>query len=689
MSRARSAADLRPDRGRDVGAGRGALRAITIVGTAIAITLWIFSRTGTPFAGFDWIELMEFHKHYYREQLLAGHVPLWNPYVGFGRPFLADIETATLYPPNLLFLLPDFWALPLCIALHTGLILSGAIFFGRELKLAWGTSLLAGATFALGASLSGRLQGGQVQVFCTLAFLLWWWALAWRLWRAPAWRVAGAFAAVTAGCVLSGSPPFIWAMGWTVAVWLLAWSAGQPWRSFLRGAGALGAAGAWGLALAAVQFVPFLELLGQGNRARVNPAFANLSALPVRDLVSLVWPTTNAREFFWEMNLFAGVAAPLGLLFVPQVWRDRAGRAFFAVAIVGILLALEPLGIAGRLAPWLPGMGALRTPSRYAFAAGWSLFLMLLLAWRGWTAIIPRWRLMLVGLIQLGSLLWAVEAQARQYATWSRWADEDAIAWRAAEFAESLAPVPLRVGLKLDMVRANSGVLHGFSNLNAFANPGLARMWEAGHRLAGLSPRLDSPSLTLELAGQSRTALRKWGVQFGWDREQERFFFDPAASPRARAVYRMKLVSEASAAAQQWWDDAGDVVFLEGAGPVADGEAGTVLGARVLSITSYESDSVEVRWDSARAGWLVLAEPWYPGWQARVGETWVDTQPANGWMRAVAVPAGSQTVRFEFRPRSLRLGGIISGIALAGLIGALVWPRKKTDRDATRRLASV
>ncbi len=646
----------------------GAHRALWIGAIAVAITAWIFSRAGTPFAGFDWLELIAFHKYHYRAALLSGQLPLWNPYVALGRPFLADIETATLYPPNLVFLLPAVWALPISVALHVALILAGACVLGRELALGGRASLLAGASFALSAALSGRLQAGQIQVFCTLSYLPLWWALAWRAWRAPAWPATSALAVATAGIALAGSPPFFWAMGWVVAAWLAAWAAGQPWRALWRGALAVAAGGAIGLALAAVQLVPFFELLQQGNRPRLNPEFVAWGSLPVRNLMSLLVPSTDALKFYWEMNLYAGVLAPLGLVAIVFVWRDREARAFAVTALCGLALALAPLGLTGWLGSWVPGMGALRLPARYAIAVGWSLVLVSILAWqrRGSPgALRVAWGM---GMLQIGSLLWAVDRQSAHYAAAVPPAVETEIAARAAQLSGSAGPAPLRVALARDAVRSNAGVLHGFTNLNAFANPGLARVWDASHELAGVPPRTDNPALTAELALQPREALRRWGVQFGWDGPRRVFFFEPAACPLATAVSAAEFVPNAKEAAEHWWASPGGVVFLEGEAPAV---SPWVRESHALLVTVYSATSVEVQWQSPDAGWLVLGEPWYPGWRARVEDTWIDTRPANGWMRAVAVQAGSRRVRFEFFPRSVWWGAAITLVAAIGLLAML------------------
>jgi len=47
-------------------------------------------------------------RHYARERIRAGEVPLWNPYELGGNVLLANSQSAVLYPPNLLlYVLPS------------------------------------------------------------------------------------------------------------------------------------------------------------------------------------------------------------------------------------------------------------------------------------------------------------------------------------------------------------------------------------------------------------------------------------------------------------------------------------------------------------------------------------------------------------------------------------------------------
>jgi len=87
-------------------------------------------------------------------------------------------------------------------------------------------------------------------------------------------------------------------------------------------------------------------------------------------------------------------------------------------------------------------------------------------------------------------------------------------------------------------------------------------------------------------------------------------------------------------------------------------------------IVSESPNHLELTTRSKAAGLLVLSEVEYPGWQA-----WVDGQPtpvlrADTVLRAVCLPAGEHTVRFEFRPRDLAIGAIISCAALLVMVAA-------------------
>lgn len=87
--------------------------------------------------------------------------------------------------------------------------------------------------------------------------------------------------------------------------------------------------------------------------------------------------------------------------------------------------------------------------------------------------------------------------------------------------------------------------------------------------------------------------------------------------------------------------------------------------------------------DAPTAGWVVLAESWYPGWEATVDGRPAGILRANINQKAVAVPAGRHRVAFSFRPRSFARGAAVSGVALALLLGAAAVVARRSRRPVS------
>jgi len=76
------------------------------------------------------------------------------------------------------------------------------------------------------------------------------------------------------------------------------------------------------------------------------------------------------------------------------------------------------------------------------------------------------------------------------------------------------------------------------------------------------------------------------------------------------------------------------------------------------------SSTLQIDVQAPEAGYLVLSEFWYPGWQATVDGISQPVWQANGALRAVAVPGGQSTVVLRFAPSSWRLGLAAFGVGL-------------------------
>jgi hypothetical protein len=148
------------------------------------------------------------------------------------------------------------------------------------------------------------------------------------------------------------------------------------------------------------------------------------------------------------------------------------------------------------------------------------------------------------------------------------------------------------------------------------------------------------------------------------------------ALPRAWIARRASIADDATARARirSGAVDLSDEVLVDRL-PLHGAEAPAVHArARVVHDTGDEL-RVEVACDGA--GFLVLADTWFPGWQAeaidRAGQTRaLEIVRAMSCQRAVAVDASVATVVFRYRPVALRIGFACSAIGALGLM-LLAW----------------
>ena len=143
-----------------------------------------------------------------QRELLAGRLPLWNPYTYSGHPFLADVQAAVFYPIGNLFILLSLpfgpqWGmgaseagvrlyfLQVEAALHVALAGFFVYLLVRELTGDRLASFLAGCTFAF----SGYLTGYPPLQLAVLRTAIWLPLLLWLLLRAftqpTRWRWCG------------------------------------------------------------------------------------------------------------------------------------------------------------------------------------------------------------------------------------------------------------------------------------------------------------------------------------------------------------------------------------------------------------------------------------------------------------------------------------------------------------------
>ena len=169
-----------------------------------------------------------------------------------------------------------------------------------------------------------------------------------------------------------------------------------------------------------------------------------------------------------------------------------------------------------------------------------------------------------------------------------------------------------------------------------------------------------------------------------WDaiaaNEHVTFYRVPGADQarRYQVVYSARTVPAAAAARVALADPAFDPrreVILE-----ADDPGRVSGGSAPRACADPNPNCVAFQVTLDRAGWVVLADAYYPGWSASVAGKPALIQHANYAFRAVAVDAGEHTVVFYYEPLSLQLGLALSAMAGAlwiVLAGLTVWHARR------------
>lgn len=88
-----------------------------------------------------------------------------------------------------------------------------------------------------------------------------------------------------------------------------------------------------------------------------------------------------------------------------------------------------------------------------------------------------------------------------------------------------------------------------------------------------------------------------------------------------------------------------------------------------VTVVAYAEEQITVRVRAAAPGVLVIADTWYPGWEAMVDGRPTDLRRVNLLFRGIPVEAGEHEVTLVYRPASWRTGSTLSllGLALVGL----------------------
>jgi hypothetical protein len=650
-------------------------------------------------------DLGEFHlplRAFYAQQLVAGEPFDWMPSLYGGFYVSAEGQLGAYHPLHYLL----YRWLPLGAAFDLELLISypllfAGMYFLLQRFLAQSESALYGAlTFTFGGfCLLHFLHPNAIAIVAHLPWLLLAIDVALSAPKGP--RRATAYLAIgllTASQLLLGYPQYVWFS-------LLAEAAFAAWRAFavrasLRRVGALFLYALLGVAAAAVQLLPTLDLLRNSTRGDADLAFANTGSLHPLNLVQFVAPylfqTRVAGQNTHEAGLYVG-AAP----FLLCVWllsqRARWGRlaplvwATLVLGVASLVLAMGEAGGLYRLQQYLPVANRFRFPCRaivlvqFAAATGAATAFCMLLETargrapgeqrRGDRALFVTLALS-VALAVIGPFLWPQHVATAPLV----WTGPALIAIGTVllimaqhNVRGAMALLALFTAVDLVSYGLSYSVWGRTADLGAFARivslpPGVVRPrvvakevdgLRTGNRmlLAGVS-RVDGyaglePAKRLDYS--TRSAQRRAGVEYQFspasDKQGTAAQWTPVDSPAPRVRLVTRTPAEHAGATTS------DDLAIVAADPPVDLMPES-SGSAVVLADSPGHFSLESNAPSQQL--LVTTESYHDGWVATVDGRVIPIVRVDGDFLGCVVDAGQHQVDLRFRPWSLQLGRMIS-----------------------------
>jgi hypothetical protein len=603
----------------------------------------------------DYFQPLRFYTALY---LTTWNLPYWNPYNASGEPWLANPQTGAFYPPTWLFVFLRFEA---AYMLHLALHL---------MILGWGAYLL----FARSAGEGAALVGAVAMVFCgpvislvdisnNLATFAW---VPWVIWCGLERRPR--LAAVMLALAFLGGEPFFAACAAVIYVIVV-----RDIRHIaIAGVGAFG--------LSAIQLLPFLEMLRGSDRAARLSADQILrdSMNPLDWLRIAVPPSVSSTGFDPNLSqhfipiVYVGIGiVALALAGTAVSFRKPATIGWLSLLCAAIVISSGSyLPFAGDLVTRLP-LTLFRYPSR---VVPFGALAVIALATAGWARLRPnrRWVDLVVVLVVLVDLVPRVAPLLKTAPFEPMKTQYSPLIGRAAKI--------LRISERPPLDR--SAWIAGYANLYhrrfdaSSAAPVVSdsymRLHEAAINTGDLS-LLNLMSVGYVFAERMLSPLESLQTVRGVN-----VLGNPYARPQAEYQSRVRQFATHEEALQATISrTVRDGVPVSG-GEVSGGGTGAPASAAV-GFMAMDARHARVVMEAPADGILVITQQDAPGWRVYVDGKEREKLLAYGVFRAVSISRGRRDVRWEYTPRSLHIGAVMT-IITALLIQLSTFVKRSQQR---------
>ncbi|MBX7246454.1 MAG: hypothetical protein K1X53_13235 [Candidatus Sumerlaeaceae bacterium] len=729
----------------------------------------IIPKLAASYLGFPHNDIQNAYRHFVSfacEELFRGYLPVWNPYIFCGTPFLANTNSTIYYPPNLLLWLslPQPLALNVATLLHLALFAGGMTYLARCRGLSPTASAFAGSVGGLGAIMIPRIFAGHFTMVCTLAWVPLVLARQWLLLREPSFRNSTMLGLVFGALLLGGH----YQIGYyavlfcflTLLVMLANQDAENRRNWMLTQLRCHTVAMAVAIGLAAVEMVPVADSLRFSARSAEKTAewFTGFSMLP-KAYLGFVVPRIRMEIsaaagpwYWWEQPIYLGMI-PLALALGRMAGLARHGRFSWPAAALLFSIIMASVGLAPNadvVLRWVPGWAVFRGHGRillfgmiygillaaeqvdairrdgrravwgstlaaaFLCAIVWAtsrfipeglapkpsstdrLSLLpfgesvpLAWTWARYTATIAlgafavvsalRWKhavclLLALSAIDLVLHAWIpaqfITPAANSYAPKLFWkfARDNQSEGRIQSYASYLSSEP--VSQDVSVVGGNDISLSRYINTAFAAMSGKPKdVVQFDFTPPRRHPLLDAANLRFAAIPNNSGTTASRELEFVINHGRYSMFRRKSALPRAYVIPQATFIGESEAAVYDQLTTS-TVNFQRTVLLCDDSMAGKsegTAGDPVPASVAYQGNSlVHIRVPRDVAGWLVLADSYYPHWTATINGAPTRVYRANGAFRAIKV-AGGEEVVFHYQIR-WQVAGIIISLVTVGFL---------------------
>ena len=611
---------------------------------------------------FDELDVHYSAQRYLSDELRAGRLPFWTPYIFAGFPFLADLQVGAWYPLNWPFFLVGITPSSISgeLLLHTLLAGSGAYALAMRLIGRPAASLAAAIFYGLSGWFAAHSQ--HVGMSQAAAWLPWIVLLFESIGERLSLRRAALAGLLGAALALPGHFQVALYAATGVAVWALleaavVRSAQRAWRV---GVGLAALAG-WGACLAAVMILPGLELVGQSVRRQLDVRDVDLGYFHPGALLTLVQPD----HYGLLSGTYVGPADRTqhyfyaGILLVPlAVLGIRDGRIVRTALLLGLPFVWYAAGPAAglfRLVVRLPGFNSVELPMHGWFLPALGLAL---LGGAGFAVVEARlrrpWLAALLGILfvdvftvneLLNPLGFARGGFDELYGAGLR-SFQSEVAGVRPRVERVYGPPLAAVGYRNHALQTRTETTYGYNPLELASYADYAAAAEDNPRL------VDGLAATHRLNADGTLGAR--------------------ASPLPLAFFARDVSSvsdETSARDRLTGLDPARETLVVGGAPSAQLDP-----AALVTVVERGGDQLRLQYRSATSNVLRVAIAWFPGWHATTLDgVELPVVAVDRALLGVILPAGQGELRLFYVSRWFVPGAVLSGLACAAAVAALVW----------------